>query len=87
MDEAAVFADFGVDLLPCFGVKAELGGGVVTVDEGGVVDKFGEGGVKVAEHADTVKFFVGDKVELFLDVGGETIVDDMIEVVGEEVGN
>lgn len=46
-----------------------------------------EGFVEGGEHAAPVEVAVGDLVELFLDFGGEVVVEDGGEVVGEVVGD
>ena len=52
-----------------------------------MVDEFGEGGVEVTEHFDAVEFLFGYQIEFGFDVGSEAVVDDLVEVVGEEVGD
>lgn len=50
-----------------------------------MVDKFGEWGVKIAEHLDTLEFFFCNEVELFFDISGKTVIYDLIEMIGEKV--
>ena len=39
------------------------------------------------EHADALKFFLGNEVELLLDIGCKTVIDDLLEMVGKKIGD
>ena len=87
LDETAVFANFGVDGELGFGVGAK-GAGVVVARSGvGLLDFLLERTIEIAEHLDAFKLVVGDLVQVFFNVGGELIVNDVGEVLSEEAGD
>ena len=87
LDETAVFADFGVDGEFGLGVGAEGAGVVVARGGVGLLDFLLERTIEIAEHLDAFKLVVGDLVQVFFNVGGELIVNDVGEVLSEEAGD
>lgn len=63
------------------------GANAAAVNPTGVFDKFMEWFVKFVQHVVARQFVVGNLVEFLFDVGSKVIVNDLLEVVAQEIGN
>ena len=86
LDEATVATDFGINWAAGFGVFAEFAGVIITGGVVGFDDFFFEWAIEIAKHFDAFEFVLGDFIEVFFDVGGEFIINDIVEIVGQEAG-
>ena len=79
----------GKDRLASLGVSTNLtvSTNSTAVDVAGFFDELMEGLVKLTQHGIARKLAGSDVVEVGLDAGGEAIVDDGVEMIGEEASD